>query len=43
MTLTFFRRRFFPARNYRLPLRWVLWLLVVLLLMVAAAFVRMLR
>jgi len=38
-----FRRRFFPERQYRLPLRWVLWGLIALLVLVLAAFVKLLK
>ena len=39
-----FERRFFPARRYRLPLRWVLWgavaVLAISLFLFLRAFVR---
>jgi hypothetical protein len=38
-----FRRRFFPERHYRLPLRWILWALVALLFVVFAVFMKLFR
>jgi hypothetical protein len=35
-----FRRRYFPERRYKLPLRWVLWGLVALLFFIFAAVMR---
>jgi hypothetical protein len=32
--IQFKQRRFFPERRYRLPLRWILWGIVVLLFLV---------
>jgi len=38
-----FRRRFFPERRYRLPLRWILWVAIVLLFLVLVLFMKMFR
>jgi hypothetical protein len=38
-----FKRRFFPERRYRLPMRWVVWGLVAMLLLVLAVFMRLFR
>jgi len=38
-----FKRRFFPERRYRLPLRWLIWGLVAVLFLVFAAFMKLLR
>jgi hypothetical protein len=38
-----FKRRFFPERRYRLPMRWLLWGLVALLLLIFAVFTKLFR
>jgi hypothetical protein len=38
-----FKRRFFPERRYRLPMRWLIWGLVAVLFLVFAAFMKLLR
>jgi len=38
-----FKRRFFPERRYRLPLRWVLWGMVVLLFLIFAVYMKLLK
>jgi hypothetical protein len=38
-----FKRRFFPERRYRQPMRWLLWGLVVLLFLVFAAFMKLFK
>jgi hypothetical protein len=38
-----FKRRFFPERRYRLPLRWLLWGGIALLFLVFAAFMKLFR
>jgi hypothetical protein len=38
-----FKRRYFPERKYRPPLRWVLWGMVALLFLIFAVFMKMLR
>jgi hypothetical protein len=39
----FNRRRFFPERRRRPPLRWVLWALMALLFIVFAMFIKFFR
>lgn len=41
--IQFERRRFFPERRYRLPLRWVLWGAVALLFLVFTAIMKLFR
>jgi len=38
-----FKRRFFPERRYRLPLRWVLWGTVALLFLIFAVYMKLLK
>jgi hypothetical protein len=38
-----FKRRFFPERRYRLPLRWTLWAAIVLLFLVLVLFMKLFR
>ena len=38
-----FKRRFFPERRYRLPLRWILWVAIVLLFLVLVLFMKLFR
>jgi hypothetical protein len=38
-----FKRRYFPERRYRLPIRWVLWGLVALLFLIFAVFMKLFR
>jgi hypothetical protein len=38
-----FKRRFFPERRYRQPLRWVLWGIIALLFLVFVVFMKLFR
>jgi hypothetical protein len=41
--IQFKQRRFFPERRYRLPLRWMLWAVVVLLFLVFLLYMKLFR
>jgi hypothetical protein len=41
--IRFRQRRFFPERQYRLPLRWVLWGAIALLFLVFVLYMKLFR
>ncbi len=38
-----FKRRYFPERKYRLPLRWVVWGVIIMLFLIFVVFLKMFR